>query len=69
MTTKREILLSIRANCIDCSGGSKREVDLCTACTCKLHPYRFGRDPFPNPNTGFAKKPAQADDTKHNIDS
>ena len=59
MTTKKEILLTIRAKCIDCAGGSKREVALCPVYTCGLHPIRSGRDPDPNPNTGFAKKDAQ----------
>ena len=36
---------SIRAKCIDCSGGSKREVRLCSVRTCPSWPYRLGRRP------------------------
>lgn len=62
MTTKKLILQSVRAKCLDCMGGSKREVRLCPAYTCELHAYRFGRDPNPDSNTGFARKNAQAVD-------
>ena len=36
---------SIRAHCIDCCGGSRKEVQLCPAEKCALHPYRMGRRP------------------------
>ena len=55
MTTKSDVLKSIRAKCIDCSGGSKSEVSLCPCNTCELWPYRFGRDPEPSRRRGFAK--------------
>ena len=63
MTTKKEILNSVRRFCIECSGGSKREAALCSVHTCFLHRLRFGRDPDPNQNTGFAKSNAYASDS------
>lgn len=39
-------LKAIRANCIDCCGGSRHEVKLCPATNCPLYPFRFGKNPF-----------------------
>ena len=36
---------AIRANCIECSCGSKDEVKLCPIQTCPLYPYRLGKNP------------------------
>ena len=36
---------SIRAKCLDCSGGSPKEVRECPIKNCSLFPYRFGRRP------------------------
>ncbi|GAG61678.1 unnamed protein product [marine sediment metagenome] len=38
-------LKAIRANCLDCSGGSQGEVDKCVIPDCPLFPYRFGKRP------------------------
>lgn len=38
---------AIRAHCIECCGGSKKEARLCPAAECPLHPYRMGRRPKP----------------------
>ena len=38
-------LKSIRAKCIDCSGGQLKEVRLCPVTDCPLYPYRMGRRP------------------------
>lgn len=38
-------LKAIRAKCIDCCGGSAREVRFCEIETCPLFPYRFGKKP------------------------
>ena len=38
-------LKAIRANCLDCSGGSPAEVRLCVIPECPLHGYRFGKRP------------------------
>lgn len=35
-----ELLTAIRANCMECSGGSKKEVRYCKITYCKLYPYR-----------------------------
>lgn len=39
-------LKAIRANCLQCVGGSSNEVKLCTAKTCCLYPFRFGKNPY-----------------------
>ena len=39
-------LKAIRAKCIDCCAGQRKEVALCTAEECDLWPYRMGTDPF-----------------------
>jgi hypothetical protein len=36
---------SIRKHCIDCSGGSLKEVRLCPVKKCPLYPYRMGKNP------------------------
>ena len=36
---------AIRQRCIDCSGGSLREVRECSHDVCPLHQYRFGKRP------------------------
>lgn len=38
-------LKAIRVKCIDCCGGSSREVQLCEIQDCPLFPYRFGKRP------------------------
>ena len=36
---------AIRAHCLDCSGYSSKEADLCTHTACTLYPYRKGKRP------------------------
>ena len=36
---------AIRVKCIECSGGSKKEVAHCHIDDCSLYPYRFGTNP------------------------
>jgi hypothetical protein len=36
---------AIRAKCIDCMGGSSKEVRLCNIPECSLFPYRLGKNP------------------------
>ena len=36
---------AIRKKCIDCSGGSLKEVRLCQVTECELYPFRMGRNP------------------------
>jgi len=36
---------SIRAYCIECQGGSHKEVRLCTSYDCPLYGYRMGKRP------------------------
>ena len=55
MTTKSEILRTIRDKCLDCSCYQPQEVRLCPVCTCPLHPFRMGMDPNPSTTKGFAK--------------
>jgi hypothetical protein len=37
---------AIRANCIECSGGSQNEVKMCVIPECPLFPFRMGKNPF-----------------------
>jgi hypothetical protein len=55
MTTKAAILQAIRQKCLDCSCHQPSEVRDCRITTCDLWPFRFGRDPEPSANRGFAK--------------
>jgi len=36
---------AIRAKCLDCMGGSSKEVRLCNIPECSLFPYRMGKNP------------------------
>ena len=36
---------AIRAHCIECSGGSTKEVKECPIAKCTLYPYRMGKRP------------------------
>jgi hypothetical protein len=45
MTTKAQLLRSIRANCLQCCCGSINEVRDCEIDTCPMHKFRFGTDP------------------------
>jgi len=38
----RSPLKAIRKHCIDCSGGSEKEVRECVIPDCPLYPFRFG---------------------------
>lgn len=40
---------AIRAKCLDCSGGSYKEVDRCHLEHCDLWPFRFGKNPYRKP--------------------
>ena len=37
---------AIRAFCLDCCGGSPTEVRECSAKSCQLKPFRFGKNPY-----------------------
>lgn len=37
---------AIRAKCVECSGGSLKEVADCRVKGCALHPFRMGVNPF-----------------------
>lgn len=43
---QRNPLRAIRSKCLECCGGSPKEVRLCPDETCALHPFRQGRNPF-----------------------
>lgn len=47
---KNTPLRAIQAKCIDCSGGSRKEVDRCTVKKCPLFPYKNGHKPKDNKN-------------------
>lgn len=46
---------AIRAKCMECSGGSFKEVRECHITDCALHPYRLGKNPA-RKGQGFAKR-------------
>jgi len=55
MTTKKDILHTIRIKCLECCGGSEDDVTNCTSnitnnfyTACPLYNFRFGTDPRPN---------------------
>lgn len=35
-----EVLAAVRAHCLACSGGSRKEVEQCWSRECALYPYR-----------------------------
>lgn len=39
-------LKAIRKMCLECLGGSTEDVKNCTAKTCPIYHYRFGKNPF-----------------------
>jgi hypothetical protein len=68
MTTKAKVLRSIREKCLDCSVQQPGEVKSCTVYTCALHPFRFGVDPDPSTNRGFAKSRVYASKSEDQAD-
>jgi hypothetical protein len=38
-------LKAMRAKCLDCSCGSRKEVSNCQIPDCPIYPYRFGKRP------------------------
>ncbi len=44
--TRRNPLKAIRAKCLECCGGSPKEVRLCSDVDCPLHPFRSGQKPL-----------------------
>jgi hypothetical protein len=49
-------LLAIRQKCIDCCGGSYKEVRLCVATSCPLHALRLGKNPGRRPSKRTEKQ-------------
>lgn len=40
LPTSDVLLVAIRAKCLDCSGGSRREVERCKLKDCAIYPFR-----------------------------
>ncbi len=55
------LLTAIREKCLDCCCGQAEEVRLCFLPNCSLYPYRFGRMPDENPESGQAEKEAMTE--------
>lgn len=53
--TPRILLAAIRANCLECCGGSRKQVRNCEIKHCKLWPYRMGEDKAKKPKVGAEK--------------
>jgi hypothetical protein len=64
MTTKTEVISTIRAFCKECSGGSLKEVRLCPIQRCPFYGFRMGKDP--NPNRKWQGKPHEPRDNNNN---
>jgi hypothetical protein len=45
MSEYKSPLKAIRDNCVDCSGGTLKEVRNCVIHNCPLYPFRMGRNP------------------------
>ena len=45
-TSNKNPVKAIRKKCIECSGGSRSEIEKCVIKDCALYPFRFGRNPF-----------------------
>ncbi len=67
MTTKNTILKAIRINCLDCCGGSTKEIEKCTV-ECSMKPYRFGKDQSPSRINNIQKSPLPQDEFFQNSD-
>ena len=46
--TEQKIIRAIRAKCLDCCGGAKKEVALCVLPHCPLYRYRLGEQQAQN---------------------
>jgi hypothetical protein len=46
MANLKNPVKAIRAHCIDCSGGSLKEVSVCPMTECPLYPFRLGKNTF-----------------------
>lgn len=55
-------LKAIRANCLQCVGGSAYEVKTCTAKNCYLFPFRFGKNPYTKKREMTEEQRAEAAD-------
>ena len=42
---KMTLLKAARQNCLDCSGGSPKEVKFCHSPSCPMYPWRLGKNP------------------------
>lgn len=51
---------AIRAKCVECSGGSLKEVQLCPVTECALHPFRMGLNPFNKKTQARLSRDAEA---------
>ena len=55
-------LKAIRANCLQCVGGSAYKVRTCTAKNCYLFPFRFGKNPYTKKREMTEEQRAEAAD-------
>jgi len=60
---------AIRAHCLDCSGGSREEVKLCTLPKCALYPFRFGKNPNIKREYTEEQKKVMAERLRKNADN
>jgi hypothetical protein len=58
---------AIRKNCLDCSGGSTKEVKNCHIKDCVIYPFRLGTNP--NYSKGDSKPQPNQDNSKNTENS
>lgn len=46
MSTKTDLLKTIRAKCLNCTCDQPTEVKLCPSTDCSLWPFRMAKDPY-----------------------
>ena len=58
---------AIRAFCLECSGGSRKDLAECTAKDCTLYPFRFGKNPYYMASiaAGLEKKKEEKEGKEH----
>lgn len=64
----RSPLTAIRAHCIGCSNGYRKEVEECRVVKCALHPFRMGKNPFHGKAIAAAQARAAAEDGEPEVD-
>lgn len=57
---------AIRAKCVECSGGSLKEVQECRVTKCALYPFRMGKNPYHGRATANRTEEVEAENDNDN---